>query len=68
MTKQIYCGKKAIGGGAPITVQSMTNVDSHDEEALLRQIGELAAVGCDIDVYKRQLPDKEGSSAGNCGR
>lgn len=66
MTKQIYCGKKAIGGGAPITVQSMTNVDSHDEEALLRQIGELAAVGCDI--VRIAIPDMEAARTLGCVR
>lgn len=57
MKKQIYCGRVAIGGGAPISVQSMTNVDSRDEAALLRQIGELQDAGCDI--VRIAIPDME---------
>ena len=46
-----------IGGGAPISIQSMTNVDSQDEEALLRQINQLAKAGCDI--VRIAIPDME---------
>lgn len=55
--KQIRCGRVLIGGGAPVSVQSMTNVDSRDEAALLRQIGDLAAAGCDI--VRIAIPDME---------
>lgn len=41
MTKQVNCGGVLIGGGAPVSIQSMTNVDTRDEKALLRQINEL---------------------------
>jgi (E)-4-hydroxy-3-methylbut-2-enyl-diphosphate synthase len=37
-----------VGGGAPISVQSMTTTRTADAEATLRQIAELAAAGCDI--------------------
>lgn len=47
-TRQIWVGKVQIGGGAPISVQSMTNTRTDDDRATLRQIGELAAAGCDI--------------------
>lgn len=47
-TRQIQVGKVKIGGDAPITVQSMTNTRTDDAAATLRQIGELAAVGCEI--------------------
>lgn len=47
-TRQIWVGKVQIGGGAPISVQSMTNTRTDDDSATLRQIGELAAAGCDI--------------------
>lgn len=57
MRKQIHCGSVAIGGGAPVSVQSMTNVDSRDEEALLRQIGTLQDAGCDI--VRIAIPDME---------
>lgn len=48
MTKQIHCGSVAIGGGAPITVQSMTNTDTRDVAATSAQIAALAKAGCDI--------------------
>ena len=57
MKKQIHCGSVAIGGGAPISVQSMTNVDSRDEAALLKQIEALASAGCDI--VRIAIPDME---------
>ena len=46
-----------IGGGAPITVQSMTNTDPHDFEACLRQTRLLADAGCDI--VRLTVPDKQ---------
>ncbi len=55
--KQIRCGRVLIGGGAPVSVQSMTNVDSRDEAALLRQIADLSAAGCDI--VRIAIPDME---------
>ena len=48
MTKQIHVGGVAIGGGAPVTIQSMTNTRTDDVEATLGQIRTLAAAGCDI--------------------
>lgn len=47
-TRQIQVGKVKIGGDAPISVQSMTNTSTDDAAATLRQIGELAAAGCEI--------------------
>lgn len=63
-TKQIRCGRVRIGGGAPVSIQSMTNVDSRDEAALLRQINALEAAGCDI--VRIAIPDME--SAETLGR
>ena len=48
MTKQVRCCDLLIGGGAPITRQSMTNVDSRDEKALLEQIARLTDAECQI--------------------
>ena len=48
MTKQITVGGVPIGGGAPIPIQSMTNTFTHDVDATVRQIEQLAAAGCDI--------------------
>nr|WP_291821806.1 flavodoxin-dependent (E)-4-hydroxy-3-methylbut-2-enyl-diphosphate synthase [Candidatus Microthrix sp.] len=41
-------GKVPVGGGAPITVQSMTITKTADVEGTLQQIYALAAAGCDI--------------------
>jgi len=47
-TKQLHVGKVAVGGEAPITVQSMTITKTADVEGTLQQIYALAAAGCDI--------------------
>ena len=47
-TRSFFIGKVPIGGGAPVSVQSMTNTDSRDAAATLQQIRELAQAGCDI--------------------
>ncbi|HEY6796870.1 MAG TPA: flavodoxin-dependent (E)-4-hydroxy-3-methylbut-2-enyl-diphosphate synthase [Kineosporiaceae bacterium] len=47
-TRQIRVGKVAVGGGAPISVQSMTTTLTADVNATLQQIAELTAAGCDI--------------------
>ena len=41
-------GDVPVGGGAPITIQSMTITKTADHEATLQQIYGLAAAGCDI--------------------
>lgn len=48
MTKQILVGGIPIGGGAPVTVQSMTNTDTRDVEATVAQIERLTEAGCNI--------------------
>lgn len=48
MTKQVQVGGVAIGGDARVTIQSMTNTDTRDVSATLRQIRALADAGCDI--------------------
>ncbi|MCI1676004.1 MAG: flavodoxin-dependent (E)-4-hydroxy-3-methylbut-2-enyl-diphosphate synthase [Ancrocorticia sp.] len=47
-TRQIHVGSVAVGGDAPISVQSMTTTKTHDIGATLQQIAELTAAGCDI--------------------
>ncbi len=47
-TRQIAVGNVAIGGGAPIAVQSMTNTDTRDVEATVAQVKRLEDVGCEI--------------------
>ncbi|MEZ5295858.1 MAG: flavodoxin-dependent (E)-4-hydroxy-3-methylbut-2-enyl-diphosphate synthase [Ilumatobacteraceae bacterium] len=47
-TRQITVGDVPVGGGAPVTVQSMTTTKTADVEGTLQQIYALAAAGCDI--------------------
>ena len=47
-TRQIMVGKVAVGGDAPISVQSMCTTKTTDVNATLQQIAELTASGCDI--------------------
>ena len=48
MTKQILVGGVPVGGGAPVTIQSMTNTPTEDVQATTAQIRRLAAAGCQI--------------------
>ena len=48
MTRQIRVGGVPIGGGAPVTIQSMTNTRTDDVSATAEQIKRLAAAGCEI--------------------
>lgn len=57
VSRCVRCGDVIIGGGAPLSVQSMTNADPHDEAALREQIDRLAAAGCDI--VRLTVPDAE---------
>ena len=54
-TRALKVGKLPIGGGAPVSVQSMANVDPHDAVALLEQIRACAEVGCDL--FRLTVPD-----------
>ena len=47
-TRKVRVGSVWIGGDAPITVQTMTTTPTHDVDATLQQIAEVAAAGCDI--------------------
>lgn len=60
-TRPIWVGTVQIGGDAPIAVQSMTNTDTADVAATLRQIRELAELGCDI--VRVAVPDREAAEA-----
>ena len=48
MTRQIMVGSVPVGGGAPVTIQSMTNTPTADVEATVAQIRRLEAAGCEI--------------------
>ncbi|MEU9158491.1 flavodoxin-dependent (E)-4-hydroxy-3-methylbut-2-enyl-diphosphate synthase [Streptomyces sp. NPDC048417] len=47
-TRQIHVAGVAVGGDAPVSVQSMTTTPTTDADATLRQIAELTAAGCQI--------------------
>jgi (E)-4-hydroxy-3-methylbut-2-enyl-diphosphate synthase len=48
VSRRIQVGKVAVGGDAPVSVQSMTTTPTTDVNATLQQIAELTATGCDI--------------------
>jgi len=48
MTKQIHVGNVAIGGDAPVSIQSMTNTPTRDPKKTIEQINILANAGCNI--------------------
>jgi (E)-4-hydroxy-3-methylbut-2-enyl-diphosphate synthase len=55
-TRQISIGGVKVGGGAPISVQSMTNTFTHDVAATVAQIRRLEAAGCEL--VRVAVPDK----------
>lgn len=61
MTKQIHVGGVAVGGGAPVSIQSMTNTRTSDVEDTLTQIRALASAGCEI--VRVAVPDMEAARA-----
>src|SRR6187431_3521465 len=60
-TRQISVGGVAIGGGAPVVVQSMTLTKTHDVEATTAQIAALAGAGC--EVVRVAVPKNEDAEA-----
>lgn len=56
-TRKVKVGGIFIGGDSPVTVQSMTNTDTHDVEATFRQVSSLERAGCDI--VRITVPDEE---------
>ena len=61
MTKQIMVGGVPVGGGAPVTIQSMTNTRTDDVAATLEQVRRLAAAGCEI--IRVAVPDQAAARA-----
>lgn len=61
MTKQIKVGGVAVGGGAPVTIQSMTNTKTDDVASTVRQIHQLEAAGCQI--VRVAVPDMAAARA-----
>jgi (E)-4-hydroxy-3-methylbut-2-enyl-diphosphate synthase len=60
-SKQIHVGKVAVGGDAPVSVQSMTTTKTADINATLQQIAELTAAGCQI--VRVAVPDADDAAA-----
>ncbi|MDY7031639.1 MAG: flavodoxin-dependent (E)-4-hydroxy-3-methylbut-2-enyl-diphosphate synthase [Thermodesulfobacteriota bacterium] len=57
VTRQISVGTVKVGGGAVISVQSMTNTDTRDPQSTIAQIRRLESVGCDL--VRVAVPDME---------
>ena len=60
-TRQIKLGGVKIGGGAPVSIQSMINTDTKDISAAVKQIRGLEKIGCEI--IRVAVKDKESASA-----
>jgi (E)-4-hydroxy-3-methylbut-2-enyl-diphosphate synthase len=61
VSQKIYIGDVAVGGDAPVSVQSMTKTDTRDIAATIAQIRELADCGCEI--IRCAVPDMEAAQA-----
>ena len=61
MTKQIMVGNVPVGGGAPISIQSMCNTKTDDIDATVDQILRLEAAGCEI--VRVAVPDMAAARA-----
>ena len=61
ISKPISIGGVVVGGGAPVTVQSMTNTDTRDAQATIRQIHALEEAGCEI--IRVAVPDRVAADA-----
>ena len=61
MSDIVKIGKVIIGGGNPVAIQSMANVDPHDRNALITQVKKVADKGCDI--MRLTVPDHEAAVA-----
>lgn len=61
LSRKIYVGSVAVGGDAPISVQSMTNTDTHDVAATVAQIKRLEDAGADI--VRVSVPTMEAAEA-----
>ena len=61
MTKQLMVGKVPVGGGAPVSIQSMCNTKTDDVAATVAQIKKLEAAGCEI--IRVAIPDQAAAEA-----
>ena len=61
MTKRLYVGTVPVGGGAPVSIQSMCNTKTDDIPATVAQIKRLEAAGCEI--IRVAIPDQAAAEA-----
>jgi len=61
VTKKLMVGQAAVGGGAPVTIQSMCNTKTDDVSATVAQIHELEDAGCEI--IRVAVPDEAAALA-----
>ena len=61
MSKQIHVGAVAVGGGAPVSIQSMCNTPTQDVERTVSQILRLEQAGCQI--IRVAVPDMDAARA-----
>lgn len=61
MSKQIMVGRVPVGGGAPVSIQSMCSTKTHDVEATVEQILRLEEAGCEI--IRVAVPDMAAAKA-----
>ncbi|GGX24241.1 flavodoxin-dependent (E)-4-hydroxy-3-methylbut-2-enyl-diphosphate synthase [Streptomyces noursei] len=60
-TRRIHVGDVPVGGGAPVSVQTMTTTNTADVDATLQQIAEITAAGCDI--VRAAVPSQDDADA-----
>ena len=60
MTRKVFVGNVPVGGGAEISIQSMTNTDTRNAEKTIEQILRLEAAGCEI--IRVAVPDTEAAT------
>ncbi|MDD5330081.1 MAG: flavodoxin-dependent (E)-4-hydroxy-3-methylbut-2-enyl-diphosphate synthase [Sulfuricella sp.] len=60
-SRLIKVGSVAVGGDAPVSVQTMTNTETRDVEATLAQIGRAARAG--VDIVRVSVPSMEAAEA-----
>lgn len=59
-TRQVHVGPVAVGGGAPVSVQSMISAPPHDAAAALRQVRALERAGCEL--IRMAVPDRKAAA------